>query len=235
MNNIDIEITKIDEALKAHVDKAYLEKAKVLIPSDRLLLGVRVPKIRELSKHYYQTNKLDFDDVIILLDQLFERQIREEMLFGIFLLQKYKKYFSKELFDKIDNWIEYIENWEICDQLATVAGEIVSQNNALFQQLGQWTTSRNFWRRRFVLATGSSLNHKGRSYVKEVLNLCNSLMRDQATMVQKAIPWAIREASKKDAAQAFKFLMKWKTKTKNSIIKASAEKLTNQMKIDLSN
>jgi 3-methyladenine DNA glycosylase AlkD len=115
----------------------------------------------------YLNSKEDYQHCILLLDTLFERQIREEMLFGIFLLQKFKLAFTDALFERFNRWIQWIENWEVCDQLASVACFVVAKNHHLFEPLQQCTLSPNLWRRRFVLATASSLNHHGLNHVDE--------------------------------------------------------------------
>jgi len=225
----DSEILKINQLFKENSDKEYLESIKVLVPSGKKIIGVRVPEIRQFVKEYQKTKKPDYEYIIELTDRLIKRQIREEMLFGIFLLHKNKQYDTNDLFTKIDQWIEYIENWEICDQLAIVAADVISRNTELFNRLDEWTGSDNFWRRRFVLSAGSALNHKGRSNVKEVLSLCSKLMTDSEPMVARALPWAIREASKKDEKLVFEFLKQWKNKIPKNILKASSEKLPDQL------
>jgi hypothetical protein len=77
----------------------------------------------------YISAKEDYQHCILLLDALFERQIREKMLFGIFLLQKFKRAFTDALFEHINHWIQWIENWEVCDQLSSVACFVVAKNH----------------------------------------------------------------------------------------------------------
>ena len=46
---------------------------------------MRVPVIKELAKSFDQTQTIPFKANVELVDRLFERQIREEILFGLFL------------------------------------------------------------------------------------------------------------------------------------------------------
>ncbi len=236
MTTINTHIEQINALLQANTDHAYLKNAKMLIPTGKPLLGVKVPVIRKLAKAWqseHLSSKEDYQHCILLLDALFERQIREEMLFGIFLLQKFKRVFTDELFERIDHWIQWVENWEVCDQLASAASSVVAKNHHLFESLQQWTESPNLWRRRFVLATASSLNHHGLNHVDEVLVLCENLVADSEPMVEKALHWAIREASKKNPDKTYDWLMGKRDKMKRGVLRQAAEKLPEQQRAAL--
>lgn len=230
---LSTEIESIHQLLKNHTDEAYLLNARKLIPSDRVMLGVKVLVVRNLVKQWYQDNKWDFAKALPLIDALIARQIREEVLFAVLLLQKYKKQFDAAIFEQVDQWIELIENWEVCDQLASVAAPVVHQHPDLFERLQQWAGSENFWRRRFVLACGASLNHHGMSHPEQVLSLCTQLAGDSEPMVEKAWHWAVREASKKDPERAYSVLSALKDKVRKSIMKQAAEKLSDWQKDSL--
>lgn len=227
-------VSQINNLLQANVDPAYLTKIVKLVPSNETIIGVRVPKIKELAQSFHQTNAIAFVPCVDLLDQLFQRQIRDEILFGIFLLEKHKSLFSTKLFANVDGWIAYIENWEVCDQLASrVSGEIVARDLTLLAKLLEWTQSDHLWRRRSALAVTSALNQKGRSHVEETLKVTEKVMNDEERMVQKAVSWTLKEASKKDERQVFDYLMKWKDKANPRIIKEGAEKLSPELRAEL--
>lgn len=230
-NLIESLVAEINELLRANIDSSYVKKIKQLVPSGKTIIGVRVPVIKELVRNFKQSKDLKFDLAFNLLDTFFERQTRDEILFGIFLLQSFKKSLNTNHFAKIDEWVDQIENWEVCDQLAAnIAAEIVAEDLTLIDELVRWTNSNNFWRRRFALAVTTALNQKGRSHVPETLKICEKLMNDQEAMVQKAVGWALREASKKDEKQVFEFLCSWKDKAPSRIIKESSEKLSSGFK-----
>ena len=231
MNEIDELVSEINRQLQANVDPIYLTKIQKLVPSNETIIGVRVPKIRELANSFNKTKAIEFYTGVNLLTRLFQRVIREEVLFGIFLLEKHKKHFSSELFAQVDGWVDYIENWEVCDQLASrISGEIVAKNLSLIDNLLEWTQSESLWRRRSALAVTAALNQKGRSHVAETLMVTDKVMNDEERMVQKAVSWSLKEASKKDEQQVFEFLMTWKNKANPRIIKGSAEKLSPELR-----
>lgn len=220
-------IPQINSLLQANSEADYLAKIKKLVPSEATIIGVRVPVIKELAKQFGRTETLTYEASIELLDRLFERQIREEILFGLFLLEKHKRRFSTELFAYVDQWVDFIENWEVCDQLASrIAGEIVAKDLTLLDHLLAWTQADNLWRRRAALATTVALNQKGRTNVEAALQVAERVMTDTEPMVAKAVGWTLREASKKGEQPVFEFLLQWKDRANPKIIKEGAEKLS---------
>ncbi len=227
-------ISQINALLIAEAEPAYRQNIQTFVPSNRTVIGVRVPAIRKLAQKYHKNHPLDYHEAIKLLDQLFERGIREEILFGVFHLTKKSRQFDLALFAKIDSWVDQIENWEVCDQLATnIAGAIVAKNLSLVDDLVAWAQADNFWRRRFALATTVSLNQKGRVHVEETLRVCDQIMTDEEDMAVKAAGWALREAGDHDPEQLFAYLQKWRDKANPKIIRGGAEKLPADMKARL--
>lgn len=219
-------INEIHQLLLSERDEDYLKSISVLVPTEMPVLGVRVPQVRGLVKQWHKTHSLPYEQAIELVNALFCRQIREELLFATFVLQNYKKQFGVELFNQIDQWIELIENWEVCDQLAVVLAPIVAKNPQLFDTLERWTCSDNHWRKRMVLVTGASLNHHGLSHVEPVMQWCDKLYNDTHPMVAKAWHWAVREVSKKDQHYVFVWLDSRKAKIKRGLLRQAAQKLS---------
>jgi 3-methyladenine DNA glycosylase AlkD len=215
--------------LCANQDQAYGKNIRKLVRTDGPVTGVRVPKIRDLVKDFATSHKKDLtvDEVAQLLDGFWRDHDREGILFGVFLLSQYRRQIPLGLWGKIDKWVEHINNWETCDQLAmNLAGELVAKDLSLVDDLVQWARSDNFWRRRFAAASTTTLNQKARSHAKETFRVCELLLADKEPMVQKAVAWAIREVAKNDEIAAFSFLKQHKNETHPRILKEASAKLT---------
>jgi 3-methyladenine DNA glycosylase AlkD len=97
-----------------------------------------------------------------LVDSLFETKCRDELLFGMFLFEKARRAVATLSWSKVAGWLDSVDTWETCDQLAMiVAAPIVADHPEHIQRLLRLTTSVNAWHRRFALATASALNQKG--------------------------------------------------------------------------
>lgn len=200
------------QQLEALIDPTYVEKIRELVPTGAAILGVRVPAIRALALALCREQPtLDLPTVARLVDAACATRCREEVLLTLCMLVRFRRKFDASLWPAIDGWIDTIDNWEVCDHLAkNIAAVIVAKNEKLERDLLRWTMSTNFWRRRFALATTTSLNQGGRRNVELALRICEPLMCDPEPMVQKAVGWAIREASRHDAAAARRFVDSWR-------------------------
>ncbi|HUS10646.1 MAG TPA: DNA alkylation repair protein, partial [Pyrinomonadaceae bacterium] len=66
----------------------------------------------------------------------------------------------------------------------------------------RWARSKNRWLRRTALVSTVPLNNKargGRGDSERTLMICEMLLDDRDDMVIKALSWALRELSKRDA------------------------------------
>lgn len=218
---------QIQAEFESMIDPAYRERIQGLVPTTEGIAGVPVPKLRELAK---QLAKEHPDLSLDLLGQLFDHfgqsRSREGMLIVTFWLTRYKHQFGEQLWGQIDRWVELIDNWETCDQLATNIGtEVVFKHPNLIQELELWTASPNPWRRRFAVAVTTALNQGGRSHPHETLRVCAHLMEEREVIVQKAVGWALRTASEKDPAATLAFLKAWQGRAQPRILREGSQKL----------
>lgn len=226
---------KILAMLEAQADEAAAASYRKIAPGSKRVLGIRVPALRSLANEVARGldsgGALDFDGALELADHAFEGDCREEMLLAVFLVARFKKELTPELWPRVDKWIDGITNWETCDQLAmNVAGEIVARAPApvrekLVKALVRWAGSNNPWRRRFAAASTTALNQKGRCDAQTALRVCEQLLADEEETVRKAVAWALREASDSDPEAVATFLSDHKGNMPPGVLRASAEKL----------
>lgn len=230
---------EIRTSLEANSDSAYLEDIKSFAPGSGAAIGVRVPVLRAIVKAFKSEHKeLTLELAAELLTEFCGRRCREEILVGVFLVASFSRSISAEmlpaLWQDINDWVECLDNWETCDQLAmNVAGEVVGKDPSLTKDLVLWARSDNKWRRRFAVATTTVLNQKGRRLVKETLSVCEPLMTDPDPVVQKAVGWALREATRSDENEVFAFLKRWKGKGNRKILREGSQKLSPSLRTSL--
>lgn len=235
MEPVEQLLVQIEEQFQTMTDRVYRERIKGLVPTTEGIVGVPVPKIREFVKEFLRTH----EDVTLtlacqLLTKFGERRSREGMLFSTFLLTRFRRQCHDGLWQHIDRWVDMIDNWETCDQMATnLAAEVVFRSLSRIDDLVRWTASPNPWRRRFAAAVTTGLNQHRRSHPLEALRVCENLMRDEEVLVQKAVGWAIREASQRDVAAAFEFLKGWKEKAQPRILREGSQKLPDELRTAL--
>lgn len=225
MTDKDKYIDKIKRLLLESSDE--LTKEKVLrLTSGAKCIGVTVPKIRQLAKDFKAAlSDLDVESIYEIADGLLEENCREEVLFAIFTVALQKKNLHKLKWERINFWLNHLDNWETCDQLSIIVAFIVAKNPTLLKELFKLTSSDNKWKRRFAAATIANMNHGGKSYPKETFQIVKPLLTDAESVVTKAVGWAMREISKKCPEETFEFLHENLKTISKRLLKESSELL----------
>jgi 3-methyladenine DNA glycosylase AlkD len=217
----------IRKALSALHAPLYLKQLERLVPDVRSY-GVRVPLLRKEAKECLQSHPaLTFQQSCQLLDQLCADKIRDEILMGVFILACFKKDLVSLDWDKlVREWLPAIDNWETCDQMATIiAAPALYRRKDKLQRLIGLTRQQNRWYRRFALSTAVGLNQKGRQDWEITLAVCARVMADSEAIVQKAMAWALRETAKTHPKEIFDFLHANKKNMGISLLRAASAKL----------
>ncbi|MEO8026931.1 MAG: DNA alkylation repair protein [Bryobacteraceae bacterium] len=218
----------IRERLQAAARPEVLASMQRLVPNAKML-GVKVPEIRAIAAGFAKDDPLAFSDTLAFFDVLCIDNLREEILVGTFLMSRHKKQLATIPWAAIDRWLDHVDNWETCDQLASnVVAAAVAANSTLRSPLRELTRSANVWRRRFAIATAASLNQHGRFFPELTLAICQDLMGDSEPMVRKAVGWAIRELSKKDEDLAFDFVLENQARMPRTLVREASEKMSEE-------
>ncbi len=219
-------VLAIRKRLLEIADPVQKEKAERLT-SGSICIGIKVPDLRNLAKEVYTELKyVSFSDVLSICDALIKSKCREELLFAFFYLSKYKKQTSNITWDRIQVWLDSIDNWETCDQLSsTVVAPILRSSPEKIDQLMPLVTAANLWKRRFAAATAANINHKGETFPTETFAICQPLLTDSELMVTKAVGWALRELSKVLPLETYTFILNNKSHFSKRLLKESVENL----------
>jgi 3-methyladenine DNA glycosylase AlkD len=206
---------------------ARVRKAlETLIPGAKAV-GVPVPALRAKAAELRRAHRdLPVETIADIMDRLVRARVREEILVGTFWLARCGRGLAVLPWRRIAAWLDALDNWETCDQLAMgVAAPVLDAEPGQAKRLLPLTRSRSLWVRRFALATASALNQKGRAHVAETLAVCHPLAADPAPEVRKAVGWALRAATPHDAAAVERFLNAHADTAHPSVVRQGAEKL----------
>lgn len=210
-------------ALTAAADPAYRARIERLVPGIRTR-GVRVPRIRALAADLGRG--MDGDGAMALLDAACAGGMRDDILLGIFLLARVRKALPSIPWPRLMAWLDAVDNWETCDQLAmNIAAPVVAANDGLLPKLLAVAESENLWARRFALATAAALTQKRRGRVDACLAVAARLILDPEQMVQKALSWALREASEAEPDAVAALLGRHKAALAPRVLREASEKL----------
>jgi len=98
-----------------------------------------------------------------------------------------------------------LDSWDAVDMFSMyLAGPAWRDGRIDASVIEKWTRSSDRWWRRAALVSTVPLSRVKRT--KEALAICKLLVADRDDIVVKAMSWAVREASKKDAKAAQRFI-----------------------------
>ena len=136
-------IVKELRKLSSEKYKSFTAKLIPNISIDKIL-GVRIPDIRKLAK------KIKDDDYIDkFLLELPHKYQEENQLHGILLSIKYKD--IDILISKLDEFLEYVDNWAVCDIISPKLFK--RYPDIVYDKIREWLNSNNEYMIRFGIVS----------------------------------------------------------------------------------
>jgi len=148
-------------------------------------------------------------------------------------MAKKKETNLQELVNFMKEKIEYINNWDLTDEIApNVLGKylLTLSNKKIIEELDWYLNSSNFWIRRIGIVSCLMLAKNG--YLDICQNVARRTMYDENHLIQKAIGWVLRESYKKNPKEILEFLKENNSKKKlpRFVISYACEKMTTKEK-----
>lgn len=167
--------------------------------SGEILLGIRVPKLRELAKIHKEISI----DCLIKLLQSNCHEARELALFIMVLRAKKEAQLMSKIY--LDN-LKYINNWDLIDYTAP---HIIAPN-VNKEKLRELANSDYMWANR--VAVVSTIYFIKQGDFSLTLELAEKFIEHPHHLMHKATGWMLREVGKKDKKVLLNFLEKNSTK-----------------------
>lgn len=193
------ELMAIISALEARKDPSYEASMRRLVPSSQKAHPTRVPEIRKVGSEWLKDHRnVLSDDLFALCDALWSTGWREERLVAIQLIGRSPAAMDAIEWEHLRDWSGDIDNWEHIDHLGDVTGRLLQMQPRLIGRIEQLATSYNHWQRRLALVT---LIVAGRDFAWEaaLLRMAERLKNDDEPAVRKAVTWARREITQREA------------------------------------
>lgn len=194
-----------------------------------ILLGIKVPRLRKLSKVWYNIVSLD------TLSYFIKSEIHDYRRFAIFCLVNMVNENNKSVIKEfIDENIVYLNNWDLVDACVPICigKQIKSENDKyIYSTLREYTKSDNIWVKRIGIV---SLLYVAKENRKEVVfKVIDDVFYEEFHLYQKASGWVLRELYKVNPKDTLEYLVdKNNHKKIPSILKSYA---TEKMSIEEKN
>lgn len=211
-------------------EKAVVE-SKRTIPNISKIFGVSFPIQDVIALEISKLGASDPEMILNLLKTLWQSSSLEARIITAKILGKVAKKAPEKTLALIKNLLKDIDNWAVCDTLATqgIRGIMPANNDKIFVLALKCIKDRNKWIKRFGVVTTVELAHNKKFEIPEkVFDIVKPLMGAEDADIKKAISWALREISKRKPEMVRDFLKNYqKSKDKNTqwIVKEGSKKL----------
>lgn len=184
------------EKLQASIDQTYKEFHTSLVPGLTNMLGVRMPKVRELAKwaakQEWQTE----------WEELSKGSYEELMIKG--LLIGYGKLTLAEQTHYLQRYVPEINNWGICDCCSSTWKFMKKNQEYWFHFLQSYLKSENEFEVRFAIV--SLLDHFiNEIYLDKLFQIFDEVKHD-GYYVKMAVAWAVSICYVKFPSETREFL-----------------------------
>lgn len=184
------------EYLYKAVDEKYREFHSSLCPNVNDILGVRIPKLREIAKTIAKDNPIEF------LEKYVCEFYEEKMIYGLVI--GYMKSDLETRIKYLNKFVPMIDNWAVCDCACSTYKFTQKNMEEMFEYIKKYVFSNKEFEVRFacIMLMDYFLIDE---YIDEVFQIFNNIKLDKY-YVEMAIAWAISEAFIKNEKKTREFL-----------------------------
>ena len=191
---------KIIEELKQNSEPQFAEWLKPYInitdSSDEIVLGVRVPKLRQLAKKYKEIDNLT-------LLKLLKSNIHEYRELALFIMLIKRNSEPNKMYNLYMENLDYINNWDLIDYTAPhIVAPIASIEN-----LRELAESDYLWANRVAMV--STIYYIKQNDFDLALEFAEKFIKHPHHLMHKAAGWMLREIGKRDVNTLLDFLQKF--------------------------
>ncbi|MFR1709399.1 MAG: DNA alkylation repair protein [Clostridium sp.] len=173
--------------------------------------GLTTGKVRSFSsKLYKHLDDKSISNVFNICEELLNEGKWELGIIAYDWAYRVRSQYNEDTFFIFENWLKkYVTGWGDCDDFCTHAfGELLSQNNDLFNYVITWTKHPDFFVRRaaaviLIYPINKSKYDRINPYV-----ISDMLMKDEHHLVLKGYGWMLKVLSQAEPDKVYEYLLK---------------------------
>lgn len=173
--------------LKTQADEKYRNFHSSLVPNAEKsdILGIRMPRLREIGKEVSKGNARSFLDVS--KSELYEERMVRGIVTGLIKTKDFDDFTAL-----VDNFSDEVDNWEICDCFCAGLKEVKKYKGEFFGYIQKFLDSKNDWKIRIALVVMLDYYLED-EYIDDVLKRCDSV-KSTYYYVSMAKAWLVSTA-----------------------------------------
>ena len=200
MIDVETERQHLLEQIRQRADPDYQATVRRTVPTGLKVYGLRVPQLRDITRAWGRDHRqVACDDLVALVDSLWNGKSREERMLFTYLLEHYKRLVPELTWADFERWRQGLDNWEMTDGLGwVIAVWLLGDPDTRLDYLRELIADEDVWSRRLALVATTSINrgHTGFTIPDLTLQLVDRVKEERHPMITKAVSWALREMTK---------------------------------------
>lgn len=203
---------KIQELLKGMAEPEYAEFSGALLGREAVMLGVRLPKIRELAKKIAKTDGKEYLENTLsaanaktdaggcMMEEI--QYMEEQMLYGMVI--GCMKATLEELFPYIERYVALIDNWSLCDSFCAGLKQTKKQPEPMWEFLRPYLHSDKEFDLRFGVVMLMDF-YVTPEYIDRLLQIFDGI-HHEGYYVKMAVAWALSVCLVKEWEKSFAYM-----------------------------
>lgn len=196
-------------------------------------LGVRTADLRALAGRAaseYRSVELPMDDVLEIATRLWAGRYLEERVLGVLIVARFHRRLERRHWPRLDDLVSTLCNWGETDALCVeVLAPLLEKEPELIGHLSGWTRAESRWRRRAAAVSLVPLARRGKE-LEAVWGLADRLASDRDDMVEKALGWLLKEASRTQPTAVADYLVERSDRFSRTTLRYACEKLPAELR-----
>ncbi len=186
--------------LRLQADEKYRSFHQSLVPNaeDGEILGIRMPKLREIGREIARGNAESFLEVS--MPNLYEERMIRGIVTSLLKAESFEKFT-----ERCNAFADEINNWAVCDCFCSGLKDVKRYKKEFFVYLSTYLESENDWKIRFALVIMLDYYLED-EYIDEVLARCDSVKSDYY-YVSMAQAWLVATAVAKCRDKTMVYLL----------------------------
>jgi 3-methyladenine DNA glycosylase AlkD len=200
MIGVETERQQLLEQIHQHADPEHQATVSRVVPTGLKVYGLRVPELRDITHAWVRDHEqVTCDDLVALVDALWNGDSREERMLVTYLFEHYKQCAPGLTKGHFERWRQDLDNWEVTDSLGwLLALWLLANADTRLDYLGELIAGQDVWSRRLALVATTPINrgHTDFTIPNLTLQLVDRVREERHPMITKAVSWALREMIK---------------------------------------
>jgi 3-methyladenine DNA glycosylase AlkD len=219
------DVARVVGHLKAHGSAEHAAGVQWFFKEQVRSHGWYTAPLREYARVLHRELQTDRHRLVALADALFGREVLEEKVLAVLLLQRSLKQLGAADFRRFEAWLSRVASWADHDALTMyLIGPMMSAKPARAARVRRWAVSRRRWHRRAAAVSLIDGVRRGR-FAVEATHVTHVLKGDTDDMVQKGLGWLLREWGKVRPLETVPLLMAIRAETSRLVLRTACERL----------